>query len=74
MKKRDSPNFEKRVYNQIIVSDLYLVQHSKIFYLYDDKPPQQGILDMEELCLETNNSKDDDFLVYRNGPILIDNS
>jgi hypothetical protein len=50
IKDRDKPNFkiyEFVKYPMIYFSDTYLMQESKIFYLYKDKPLENGILDME---------------------------
>lgn len=50
IKDKDRPNYEKsRLFDELICNDKYLIQKSKIFYLYDDEPLDQGILDMEEL-------------------------
>ena len=50
IKERDRPNFNHQPFsNAMIVSNLYVISESKIFYLYNDKALGDGILDMEEL-------------------------
>ena len=50
IKDKDRPNYEKsRLFDELICNDKYLIQKSKIFYLYSNEPLDQGILDMEEL-------------------------
>ena len=49
MKEKDRPNFNFVPYSDIIINDNYMISESKIFYLYQFKPLDPGILDMEEL-------------------------
>jgi len=51
-KDSDRPHFIKQSrYPNLIVNDKFLIQESKIFYLFEDENHlQKGILDMEELA------------------------
>ena len=51
LKEKDSPNFILDCSNcECIVNEKYLIQKTKIFYLFGNKPLQNGLLDMEELA------------------------
>ena len=54
IKEKDRPNFKPANYcscgDNLILSEKYLIERSKIFYLYNDRPLASGILDMTELC------------------------
>ena len=52
IKEKDRPNFKPDPYysDSLILSEKYLIERSKIFYLYNDLPLASGILDMTELC------------------------
>lgn len=43
----------------MLMADNYLIQNSKIFYLFNDMPLEDGILDMEELAEIKDSSKDE---------------
>jgi hypothetical protein len=50
IKDKDRPNYEKSArFETMISNDKYLIQKSRVFYLHDDVPLDEGILDMEEL-------------------------
>jgi hypothetical protein len=50
IKDKDRPHLSKQSqWEEMLFSDKYLVQRQKIFYLFDDQPLEQGILDMEDL-------------------------
>jgi hypothetical protein len=52
IKEKDRPNFKPSPYygDNLILTEKYLIEHSKIFFLYQDRPLASGILDMTELC------------------------
>ena len=50
IKDKDRPNFKKKdLFEEMYCTKDYLLQQSKIFYLYDEYPLSEGILDMEQL-------------------------
>lgn len=59
LKEKDSPNFLLDANCQSIINEKYLIQKTKIFYLFGNKPLQTGLLDMEELA-EPRYEEDDD--------------
>mgnify|MGYP006089851611 CR=1 FL=1 len=50
LKEKDSPNFLMDQTSECIINEKYLIQKTKIFYLFGNKPLQTGLLDMEELA------------------------
>ena len=48
-KEMDKINFKSSAFSKIIIRDTYVVSESKIFYLYEKKPHDRGIMDMEQL-------------------------
>lgn len=50
IKDKDKPNFFPEPFNDIILSEKYLIDESQIFYLSQEKPLMNGIMDMEELA------------------------
>ena len=49
IKEKDKPNFEKKHFVPILIREKYMIYNSAIFYLYNDQPLMDGILDMEDL-------------------------
>ena len=50
MKENDRIHFKTSPYSKLVIRDKYIISESKIFYLYEDKPLDRGIMDMEELA------------------------
>ena len=50
LKEKDKPNFQKDD-NICIINDLFIIQKTKIFYLFGNKALKAGLLDMEELAV-----------------------
>jgi len=78
IKDRDKPNFCNSPFTNMILCEKYIILDSKIFYLYDDHPLQNGILDMEQLLdtsLSTNKSGCEETKeIFLDGPIRFDGS
>ena len=83
IKEKDRPNFKPEQFDcdGIIMSEKYLIDRSKIFYLYNDRPLATGILDMSDLC----ELEDHEFVLkdkkgnelnkaFANGPFPVGNS
>ena len=75
MKEKDRPNFNFIPYSNLIITCKYIINESKIFYLYSNKPLDAGILDMEELAEIPGNEKENtQQKKFKCGPITFDGS
>ena len=50
IKNQDKPNLNIEPFADLIINDKYLVSDAQIYYLNDNKPLMNGILDMEDLA------------------------
>ena len=75
MKQKDIPYFITNSRLQLIVTSKYIIQCAKIFYLFEDDPPAAGILDLQDLLLESDTAKKDKSpsIKYARGPIQFTN-
>ena len=80
LKDKDIPNFKKKdLYEELICTEKYILQQSKIFYLQDKFPLADGVLDMEQLSqqqgkeLKINNAEKKTY-VYASGPFVYQGS
>jgi len=62
LKRGEIRNFQTEPYTEFIVHDYYLVVSHNIYYLYDDKPLGDGILDGEELVTLPDLENKDGFM------------
>ena len=58
----------------MIITDKYLIYDSNIFYLYDETPLMNGILDMEVLSEQPYFQGDQDQKRHASGPFLMSGS
>ena len=58
IKDKELTNFtEMKQFSSLILSDKFVIQESKIFYLYNEHPFETGILDMEDLKIVKDDVK-----------------
>ena len=76
MKDKDIPNFKKKdLFEPLHCTEKYILQQSKIFYLQDEFPLADGVLDMEQLSqqqgkdLKISGSEKKSY-VYASGPFV----
>lgn len=85
IKEKDRPNFQPVKYGDLIINDNYVIDEAQIFYLYDDVPLVNGVLDMVELSelpedktpgrySVVNDEDQMEIKRHANGPFRIDGS
>jgi hypothetical protein len=69
MKEKDKLKFYRPdAFNELYISEHFIIQESRIFYLGDGQPLDDGICDTEDLL--TANSKTQDIVKYVMGPFM----
>ena len=71
IKDKDRPNYtQTEQFVELICNDKYALLNSKIFYLYNETPLMNGILDMEELSEIQDVEGVDDEKKFSSGPFM----
>ena len=69
LKDKDRPHFSKNIlFPELIINEKYLIQNATIFYLYNETPLENGILDSEDLRSLKDDNNDVEEKQYAIGP------
>ena len=76
MKEIDRQNYQfSSIFSNLIISDKYLIQECKIYYLWEDTPYSDGILNMEQLEDQTTSYESKDLVKdFIKGPMNVTGS